>query len=215
MGGAGPLGELAIFREYIERLKPKMVVWIYTETDIMRIPAETYFLKYLNRGYRQGLMDLKPEIDKQFLKRLEMVGNRRISGNNKWIRFLTLMTVRDRILANLEYKKMSRDAQYDMFREVLQMMDSTAAEWNGRFIFVFLHLPNIPREEFLGDHDRIIEIVRKSDVPLLDLYDVMEGQKDIYNLYHFGKLGHFNEKGYKIMADAIAAYLESFEKKGK
>ncbi len=72
--GQGPLSTLAVVREYVEVLKPEIVLWYFYEgNDLLDIKMERttykgwalgdYFLKYLNSEFRQGLFFKQKEID--------------------------------------------------------------------------------------------------------------------------------------------------------
>ncbi|MCI4624325.1 MAG: hypothetical protein L3V56_00010 [Candidatus Magnetoovum sp. WYHC-5] len=73
--GAGPLSVLATIREYVEIVKPKIVLWYYYEgNDLQDIPTEinvvndtslgNYLVNYLNPQFTQNLFNRQKEIDK-------------------------------------------------------------------------------------------------------------------------------------------------------
>lgn len=72
--GQGPLSTLAVIREYVEVVKPEIVLWYFYEgNDLLDIKMERtvykgsalgdYFLKYLDSEFRQGLYFRQKEID--------------------------------------------------------------------------------------------------------------------------------------------------------
>ena len=54
MGGSGPLIQLSVFSEYIKKIKPKKVIWIfYLGNDFENLNFEKnypIFLEYLYKG---------------------------------------------------------------------------------------------------------------------------------------------------------------------
>ena len=65
----GPLGGLAIMREYAPALRPRLILWFFYEgndpTDLTRIESRTpLLLKYLDPGYSQDLMRRKDDLDR-------------------------------------------------------------------------------------------------------------------------------------------------------
>ena len=72
MGGMGPLFQLALFREYIEPLRPKKVVWVFYEgNDLDDLSYESQYDRlraYLDPAYTQKLIHQQPVIDKILTK---------------------------------------------------------------------------------------------------------------------------------------------------
>jgi len=69
IGGMGPLLELATLKEYAEFLRPQIVLWIYYEgNDLDELSStekrSSLLMRYLNKGFLQGLWDKQKEIDR-------------------------------------------------------------------------------------------------------------------------------------------------------
>ncbi|GAI50345.1 unnamed protein product, partial [marine sediment metagenome] len=92
--------------------------------------------------------------------------------------------------------------------------NSSTSEWEGELIFVYLSLSH---DKPSSDHDSILSTVRELEIPIIDLYPAFANYGNPSDLYPFGKPGlgggyHFNENGYKLMAETILSQLEITEK---
>lgn len=66
MSGSGPLIELAIFREFVEPLRPRIVLWLYFPNDLGDLETEKrgeFWMRYLDPHYTQNFWSLQPELD--------------------------------------------------------------------------------------------------------------------------------------------------------
>jgi len=212
VGGAGELMRLAIFREYVERLKPKVVLWVYTDRTLGRYVQEKALLSYFNPKHNQGLFNMQPELDKQFREYyaycIEHTDEYR--PQNKWLNSLLLGRLRDRIYIIQNTKKMPKpETQRDIFRKILSMADTSVKGWGGKFIFVYLYMPT--NHVGVCDHDFIVPLVKSLQIPVIDLYPAFEGAyHNQLRLSH--ELGHYNEEGYELVADVILKSGEIQEK---
>ena len=75
-GGNGPLIELAAVKEYIEQLKPKIVLWMYAVNDMKNLNSEmesSFLQKYLNEDdFSQNLISRQEEIDSLLVDYVEV-----------------------------------------------------------------------------------------------------------------------------------------------
>lgn len=70
--GSGSLFELATFREYVEPLRPDVVLWLYfsgndLNNDLEHEKQNPVLLKYLKKNFRNNLLELQPEIDRHLM----------------------------------------------------------------------------------------------------------------------------------------------------
>ena len=68
IGGNGPLTELATLREYLPRVRPAVVLWVYFENDLGDLEEEKMdptLTRYLAPGSALGLADEQGTIDQQ------------------------------------------------------------------------------------------------------------------------------------------------------
>ena len=77
-GGNGPIIEYATFVEYVKEfnLKPKYLFWVYySGNDLQKdIKSEknSFYAKYLNKGFNQNLIFKQDIIDKEFIKQIDL-----------------------------------------------------------------------------------------------------------------------------------------------
>ena len=73
--GNGPLLEFATLKEYVQVIKPRIVIWLYTEmNDLDELRAEqnnVRIARYINEDYSQGLIAKQRLIDKALTRFVE------------------------------------------------------------------------------------------------------------------------------------------------
>jgi hypothetical protein len=169
-GGNGPLVELALVREYVSRLHPAFVFWVYDENnDVYSInealPADLEYeldhpllMRYLeDRNFSQGLFDKREAIDRVVGANVRDRIRQRIGTTSRWIRFLsasnTRWLVRNAAIARSQARpgaapaspasrEVRSGAHILAFRRILQEASREVRAAGGRFIFV--SIPSIP-----------------------------------------------------------------------
>ena len=80
---------------------------------------------------------------------------------------------------------------------------------NSNLYFVYIPGYNRFTKNILAEdtkhlnYEDVIKSVNKNDIILIDFYSKMNEMNDPLSLYPFRGFGHFNEKGYKILAEYI------------
>ena len=84
--GNGPLLEYAILKEYIESIKPKIVLWAYYENDLANIRNEMksfLLMRYLNENsFSQNLISRQNEIDSVLIYYINQEYEKRVMMND-------------------------------------------------------------------------------------------------------------------------------------
>jgi len=215
LGGGAFLDRLAVFREYVQRLKPKVVLWIYTENTMYNISPEGPLLEYFQENYSQGLYDMQPQLDQSYKALIgkeekEKFLEKKLNGF--WIRVILLWHIRNDIeqfphqLASIFKKQDVSDQKKINFQKILKIMSGRARQWGGKLVFVY-----IPENDPHSDHDAIVSMVRGLNVPVVDLLPMVNSQPDVMSLYPLRMYAHFNEKGYKLMGETILNYIKSID----
>jgi len=217
MGGIGPLIQWAIFREYVVPLKPKVVLWNYTARTLGRVTDETnnpLLLNYLKREHSQELLSIQSELDSLLLRWVEnRVASMRVE---RWLESLLLTRVRRKaefiLFLRPQWKQPEVQKKNEIMGEIMTMAKASVSSWGGNLYFVYLpRYHNIRRaggfdydaEVDAADHDSVLAIVRELQIPVIDLYPIFHTHSDPQSLFPFGKPGHYNEKGYKLVATTI------------
>ena len=52
-------------------------------------------------------------------------------------------------------------------------------------------------------YNYVMDNIKKIGVEIIDIHEVFSKQEDVLSLYPFRQYGHPNEKGYKLISEAI------------
>ena len=211
----GPLLEFATFKEYAVSLKPKIVLWLYSEqNDISNLEIEmtsSLLMGYLNGNFTQDLATRQNEIDKvirssykKYVKPFSYK-QKKISGKRKLFNMARLKNLRLR----LTYKKptLISKSTFLLFKEILRETSKTASSWGGKLYFVYLpawerYRGNINLHD-LKYRDEVLNIVRSIDIPIIDMHKSFTAQPDPLIFFPFRYFGHYNKEGYAYVAKVI------------
>ena len=97
------------------------------------------------------------------------------------------------------------------------MSNELAKENNSKLYFVyssgyFRHKWNNNNDNF-RNYKKVTEIVESLNIPIIDLNkELLEKHNDRLSLFPFRMVGHFNEKGYQLIAKTIFAKINELEK---
>jgi len=135
--GNGPLLNLATLREYGRAVKPRQVVWFYTEgNDLINLRKERlnpFIKQYLSPDFSQDLMSRQHDIDR-VIKWMTDVHWARLSKLTEvtWkdhIRFIvTLRSLRKRL--GLEVTETKRDSRWKIRRAISKLNEVQGGEQN-------------------------------------------------------------------------------------
>jgi hypothetical protein len=217
---AGPLVELAAFREIAAPLRPRVVLWLFFEgndlQDLEREKRRDELRHYLNREHRAGLLNRQSEVEgviRSFVRRDERVkagtGNKGSRGPGRVASFVTLGSLRQKLrrAARVPAKPYLFDA--DLLRDVLLSARDEARTWGGELVFVYLPAwerfdgtrPNPHRGEILG-------LVASLEIPIVDVQETFDSHPDPLSLFPFRLRGHYTDEGYALAAAAVLRAVE-------
>ena len=192
-------------------------------------------LRYLEDGFTQGLVEKQGAIDAALKKlvrptmlrsrgwpaSLDHVGLSR-ERTPTWLQDLVMnehhssvaaVLRLDRIDAALEARSQVAPPAPDLalFQVILAKARDRVASWGGKLHFIYLpDLPYLlggsgPKEHPL--RRRVLDAVRASRVPLLDLHPVFAALPAINEVMWHAE-SHLNEEGYRIVAAKVVAALD-------
>ncbi len=102
----------------------------------------------------------------------------------------------------------------ELFRRILMKAKTTTESWGGKLLFVYLprwgrYRPALFRGTAHFDSVRaeVLAIAADSGIPVIDIHEEFVKHGNPRSLYP----GHFNEEGYKAMADAVIRALRDAE----
>ena len=239
VGGAGPMLELATWKEYVQPLQPKVVLWFYYEgNDLLNLQQERknkLLMRYLNDNFRQNLVALQKEIDQAILNdiprqrardasvRADRLTNRQASRTTRLDEFSQLFklgNLRTRLSvlnsATITEVKNQEDLEgpnLDVFRHILAQVKNSSGTWGGKMYFVYL--PDWPRYSnndvgpVAKQRDSVLGIMKSLGIPVIDLHPVFQSQSDPLAMFPFREPGHYTEKGHSLVAEEVLRFISS------
>jgi len=226
-----PLLELASLREYAAHIRPKWLVWLYFEWDLPQLvtTAKSQVLReYLdNPDFSLNLIERQPEIDRLLIKwhdsKLlqnptgrqrdipQLPSNEHKSHNQSGLtllwNFFRLKNLRAQFIVDAATWPREMDLLVQIIREARRQTEA----WGGEFIFVYI--PDGSRyEKHKNDNwlmrEDILSKLQSDGTVIIDLYKTFLNTKDPLSYYPWRIPGHFNEKGYQVIATLIHHALE-------
>ena len=215
--GNGPLIEYATLREYLPIKKTKRVLWIYYEgSDLMNLASELknpILLKYFtDENFSQNLTSKQELINKKLFLEIDnkiKVEKERLDNIKYYYfkRFIKLYSIRELLLPTPTSNK---------FKNVIKKSKEFANDNNSKFYFIYL-----PDSRFLKNknyrnsknYEKVISIVNDLNIPIIDINkELFKDHEDPLSLFPFRGAGHYNELGYKQVANAIFKRIKQIEK---
>ena len=223
-GGNGPLIEYATLKEYLIP-NVEMVFWIYLEgNDLYNLYNELknkILIKYLNDlSFTQNLKFKQSEIDdvvKNIVKEEILNDNFQLNKDNqlkyKIIKFIRLNNIKKfiekRIVKNKENK--FEDKIFEEFKDILKLSKEFTIKNNSKLYFVYL--PEYQRYKSNYDdtnYNNIKDIINELEIPFIDIHkEIFIKEQNPLELFPFKLNGHYNEKGYKKIAETIYNFTKN------
>ncbi len=225
IGHRGPLLELATFLEYAPYLKPKVTLWFfYGMNDFVNLASwrhEPLLTRYLKSDFRQRLFERRDEVERyltfyvdEYLakSKFELPLATRIAN------IVLLRPLRDRLKINLTgiidipETIGEMNALLPEIREIMAKAKTTAAQWGGSVLFVYLPSMNL----FLKDEDgrkeaevkkSLFAEIRGLAIPVVDVTDDFRKYDKPAERFWRYPGSHYNEEGYRVVAAAAMAAL--------
>jgi len=228
VSGTGPLMSLAIIKEYGKHFYPKDVFYLFYEgndlTDMMH-EKESFLINYLeNDNFNQNLIENSHHLD-DFFQEYEKIfyqiinyreknlpnNNIEVKKNSKKFKekikdFLEINNLKELLLVGSVFNRTEID--YDMFRNILDKMQTETKSWGGNLNFVYLpswirYNNKISLANF--KHQKKVEkIVLDLNINYIDIVEKFKNNKmNSVNSFHLGIYGHYKKKGYELVANEI------------
>ena len=191
----GPLIELAGLIEYGRPIKPKHVLWFYSNNDIIEIDREftsPLLLRYLEENdFSQNLINKQELIDNsisQYLNSRQMHANQQKNSNTLFkeviIDIFKLHRIRYTLLKNYysvskinnteSQNKIINVSSLDKIKIVLSKADKVVNEWNGLLYFIYLPPCDFyfkkNNEAAFKELDEIKELVENLNIRFIDIH---------------------------------------------
>jgi len=221
-GGNGPLFELAAIREYLADREVRNVFWVYFErndlSDLDRDKDIDVLMEYLKPGFTQQLASRHREIDAATREYLNDRIHEKVEGQALIFPNLRLLFWRVRHAQIGPLQNIDNHVHYDLslFRKILARAKQIVEESGGRLVFVYLpeyerfnsEVPSAPWSG-AGMKQEVVSMVSSLGIDLIDIESAFMGVEDPVDLFPFRMQGHYNRRGYSIVADEIHKYLSA------
>ena len=217
--GHGPVSAYASLVEYNLNNKFKKVVWIFNPSNDLKELEEELENKILSKYFLKN--DFSQQLIKYNNKKDEIVKkkmNKYIDFYEKKFNLITfiklsyLRSTIDKILQIRQKEKSQfkiQKSEYDFsnFKKIVSKFKNYTEKKNIDLIFVYLHIygnESIDNSEF---KQNIFKILIDNNIQIIDIEN--EFRKTNYkDFYPFGMNGHYNEKGYNLVAQKIYNLLD-------
>lgn len=231
VNGHGPLTSLATLKEYGPILKPKLVLWFYYEGNDLRDldgweKNSPLLRKYLTPSFSQHLIARQAEIDQKLRTFLD-AAMAKAAASVSFEKVLKLQHLRQAVQLFYERRPTEQGLPAELldylrhtgapaapedlqlFENILAVARGTASAWNGRVVFVYLptwERYRIP-ETASQDRDKVLNIVHRLQLPLIDMHPVFSLQPDPLALFPFRRYAHYNDVGHQLVGEEVIRQL--------
>lgn len=214
VSGTGPLSQLALIREYLPALQPRIVLWIFFAgndiADLEREAKNPILVKYLTPGFSQDLRSRQSDVDQTLRSQAEEALQRRMGfeaaqNRQRWLDVIKLHRVRLILRVSRNRQPPPSEESFRQLKNVLDAAKQTVESWGGRLAFVYLpswtkYHRELQRTDEASTHERVLALARSLALPTVDVSLAIEAAAhDPLTLYQ----GHFNDAGNKVAAHAI------------
>ena len=228
-GGNGPLSKLAILYEYSKLKNGSKVIWFYYEgndiKDMIEEKNSEILNKYFdNKNYRQNLKSKQKIIDQLLIEYTEEKIKTKKNeidhalGEYSPFNVIKLYNLRYyffNIIKNLLTKNNNKfnSNDFELYLDIVKKAKDFSNENNAKFYLVYLPSYNRYAENYnLNNYmnkDTLLKLLKKNHINIIDIDSlVFNKEKDVFSLFPLRKSGHYNEKGYQKVAEAIMEYFK-------
>jgi hypothetical protein len=225
MGGSGPLTNLAQIVENIDRLSPRLVVWVHFAANDIKHPKRnlsdldfemsTESLRaYLeDPGHRQNLTGRKREIDRALKPIVDarIDARMRYAGLRRWTSFVVLRPLCEKLGIDIKPLRAESDfeapddvTRLETFEKAIRRAKSVAQGRGAKLVFVYL-----PWRWEIEDNqkDGVLDIMDRYGIDSMDLAEVLAAHDELW----VTNGGHLSRSGNAAVGEAIGRFLAGID----
>ena len=220
----GPLVSLAVLKEFGKIYKPKHVMYLYYENNSLDVlkweENDDHLIEYLKENrindYVKKIQKSKNFFSKVEEESLEITKYKLKQNQKKETNVSYLRNIQDIIEINILKNRLrnffnNRRNNYDLslFNEIVKKMNSETKKWDGDFTFVYIPSwdrffnKNSNLNTIINLRSEIINNIKNEKINTLDTTEFFLKSENLEDYYPLGYVGHFNEKGYKRIAEIL------------
>lgn len=220
LAGSRTLSMLGSFREYVEPLRPPVVLWVVNPHFVvdegeLQDPVLT---RYLQPGFSQRLLERQSEVDRVIRSiaipaQEEFDRTARLAIERAAQRRFTRIPFGSQLRARLRQPLWRAFGGPDLgsFIESLGLASETTRRWGGDFVVlivpIFAEVVARDVPPTLG-HEHLARVLSSIGIPVIDAVDFFLGQRDPAALYTMRINNHPTPEGYALLADYVIGELE-------
>ncbi len=228
MAGTTTVLELAIFREFVEPLRPRVVIWTVNPYFVTaeRELRDPVLGRYLDPAFSQDLWGRQDEMDglvreisipveaefaeqsalrEREARRARVLGSWRLPKTREQIRLALPARAAKRVATDL-----------GTFRDVLVTARQAAAQWGGELVVVLLPTyAEVVANQIEPDrrHDSLSRVVTDLGIPVVDGVELFKSVDDPASLYTMRINNHPTTEGYAVLAGPVIDQVRELEKR--
>jgi hypothetical protein len=238
MPGQGPVHILATLKEYTQFLKPKVVLWFYSDVTFTELQVEKdsrMLMRYLKSDFNQGLLHRQSEIDdaltrleRQISPSMNQPAIRQERGKKLFRDLPELMKLsilrqklglihRPTLLREVDWMSDSELSAFEfdlnLIRETLFEAKAQVEAWGG--VLYFVDLPQWERlyapNPTVGIRmwPQILKLVNGLGIPVIDLYPAFQNHPDPSSLFPLRGSGHYNRASHRLVSETVLNVIAS------
>jgi hypothetical protein len=221
IAGSRVLSQLGVFREYVEPLQPRVVVWFVNVN--FAAPREEanqpVLLRYLeDPSFSQHLLQRQAEVD-SFLREIVTPLNQQRDAEMRreidsgtsfpWGRMLKLDTVRGMVNFAAAQRAPALPDMTHFQRALDRVVDATH-RWAGEVVVVVLpsYELSMGRPQDVARYEAVLASLDPQRVGIVDGAALFAAQPDMLGLYTLRIDNHPSESGHALIGDAVVAAIK-------
>jgi hypothetical protein len=221
---------LATLKEHLSPIHPKIVLWFYYEgNDLVDLQTErksALLTSYLRSDFSQRALARQRDIDRAIVAEMPRLAAIAAANAAKPFRntfryrltaLVKLTSIRDRLapIVDTDPDALKEAADFEqsnmmIFHDILLQAKGRVDSWNGRLHFVYLpEWTRYTRYTSRGKakRDDVLELVRRLEIPIIDIDPVFRLHGDPLSLFPFRESGHYTTDGHRLVAQEVLRRL--------
>ena len=234
--GNGPLIEYATYREYVSFNSKNVLLLFFEQGDLEQLffelknPILNSYIQDIN--YSQNLKKKIKNVDDYVKERIDwgykgqenLIFHQSKFKKKKYkiLKFIRLDKTKNFFKSKISYFIKREQVPFEEFKLIIKRLDQSVKSKSGNFYFVYLPGPQrylkksyLYEKKINKNKKKIFEYLKNENIKIIDIYDqIFLNNDNPLSLFSKAK-DHYNEKGYKIVAETIYQNIKVFEESTK
>jgi hypothetical protein len=220
------LSQLGVFREYVEPLRPSVVVWFVNVNfaEPRQESQQPVLMRYLHdASFSQGLRRRQREVDsfvREVTLPLRLQRDRALREELAgppafpFEHMMKLTEVRGVVDFHLATQRAPETPSLSDFVLAVDRVTRAAGRWGGTVIVVILpsYEISVGRPPDLARYEAVSDALRDSSVTVVDGAALFAAEPDYLRLYQLRMDNHPSELGHAVLGEAVVAAINAREK---